>query len=165
MKSLYLIRHGKSDWSHAWKTDFDRILSERWEKSVKKVGKFFKEHDIFPDIILSSPSVRTTLTATGIAQKIWFTKDIFYKREIYSSHVSGFEWALACIMELWESWDNVFFIWHNFAITQLAEYLSGETIGNIPTCWIVRIDFDVKNWFDIANMLGEKKYFIKVQDL
>ncbi|MCG3720206.1 histidine phosphatase family protein, partial [Aliarcobacter butzleri] len=44
----------------------------------------------------------------------------------------------------------VFLIGHNPGLCDLTNFLVDKSFENIPTCGIVEIDFDVKNWKDIS---------------
>ena len=59
MKKLFLIRHAKSDWSDNTLKDFDRGLNARGLKDAPFIGKFLKNKNIIPDLIISSPALRT----------------------------------------------------------------------------------------------------------
>ena len=102
MKTLYLIRHAKSDSFYPSQVDFKRGLSEKGEQDIKKVWKYLKGQHIYPDLVLSSPAQRAKLTAEWICKKIKYKKKyIEYRNEIYDSHMSWHEVSLATIMELW----------------------------------------------------------------
>ena len=62
MKTVYLLRHGKSDWNsgHA---DHDRILAPRGEDAAHRVGRFLAAIDQVPDRVVSSTAVRACTTA------------------------------------------------------------------------------------------------------
>jgi len=43
---------------------------------------------------------------------------------------------------------------HNPGITEAVEHLSGEDIGNMPTCGLVRIDLPCDDWAMVSRELG-----------
>ena len=53
MKTLYLIRHAKSDWSIDHLSDIDRPLNERGYGDAHKMSLILKEKKITPDLIIS----------------------------------------------------------------------------------------------------------------
>jgi hypothetical protein len=63
-KSLLLLRHAKSSWKHSDRIDdFDRHLSSKGRRVAHNVGNSLRKLNVeFPDLILSSPSVRTRET-------------------------------------------------------------------------------------------------------
>ena len=210
MKTLYLIRHAKSDAFYPCQMDFRRGLSHKWEEDIKKIWKQLYDKNIHPDLVVSSTAQRAKLTVEWICKFIWYKKKyIEYRQEIYDSHMNGYDVALATIMEVtktdfWEKWlvrrlitkiahdylicgkkevsrfynsrkkikkwykweiDTVFFIGHNLAISELADYLTGWDIWKMPTCSVLAIEFDIENWEDIAQERGKQVFFLKPKDI
>lgn len=64
---LLLLRHADANTEAA--TDDDRKLSDKGIGQAKKVGRFCKEHDIQPEIILTSPIRRAKETADIVAEQ------------------------------------------------------------------------------------------------
>ena len=52
MKTVYLIRHAKSDWGNELLTDIDRPLNERGYGDAHKMSLRLAEKNERPDIIL-----------------------------------------------------------------------------------------------------------------
>ncbi len=157
MKTLYLIRHAKSDWSEEDKKDFDRGLSKRGSKDLKSMGSYLLKKKIKPDLILSSPALRAKLTAKKISKKIEYDKDIKYIDELYMPDPKT-------ILDILSDQKNknkcIFLINHNPALTDLANMLLDDKIENIPTLGIVAIKFDIKKWKDIKKSKGKMDLFV-----
>lgn len=165
-KYLYLIRHAKSDWFIWDQSDFERDINQRWKKSIKKIGEYLQNNYKAPDLVLSSPAKRAKKTAEGVVRYLDYKKkDIVFNMEIYDTHMVWYESALACIMEQEKDISTLFFIGHNYAITQLAEFLSWKEIWNIPTCGIVSMEFDCKTWGDISYGEWRNLQFITPKNL
>lgn len=62
MSDIFLLRHGKSDWSVDVE-DFDRPLKNRGKRSAQRIGQWLKTQDLIPDNIWSSPAKRAMETA------------------------------------------------------------------------------------------------------
>lgn len=62
MIDIFLLRHGKSDWSVDVE-DFDRPLKNRGKRSAQRIGQWLKTQDLIPDNIWSSPAKRAMETA------------------------------------------------------------------------------------------------------
>ena len=58
MKTLYLIRHAKSDWANITLADIDRPLNTRGYTDAHKMSAMMKQKNIQPDAIVTSPAVR-----------------------------------------------------------------------------------------------------------
>jgi len=166
MKTLYLLRHAKSDWSHVGQPDFDRGINERGRKSIKKIWEYLAKENIHPDMIVSSPAKRAKITAQWIADYVWYSqKKIQYRPEIYDTHQCGYEWVLSCILDRDNSVEHLFLVGHNYAITDLAEFLCGEIIENMPTCSMVTLQFDIDDWMEVTYKSGKLLQFIKPKNL
>lgn len=146
MKKLYIIRHAKSDWSDDTLQDFDRPLNKRGLKNAPFMGNILKNKNINPDLILSSPALRTFATAGIIAKEIGYKKEIETNKNMYEAHFSVLE---KIIYEIDDKNNIVFFIGHNPGLSNLVEILSGM-IQDIPTCAIVEISFDTNSWKNIS---------------
>ncbi len=67
MKTLYLLRHAKSD-SEGWSgQDFERPLNERGRQACIAMAAHLREQGILPGIVLCSTAVRARETLAGIA--------------------------------------------------------------------------------------------------
>ena len=63
MKTLFLVRHAKSNRDDPALADRDRPLAERGRKDAPEMGKRLARHDVKPDLIVSSPALRALTTA------------------------------------------------------------------------------------------------------
>jgi len=144
LKQLLLIRHAKSDWNDPALSDFDRPLNERGERDAPLMGARLKDQNIKLDRLLSSPAQRARSTAEHIAKAIAFTaQDIDWMTELYLASPSS---MLEVIQNTPANINNIALVAHNPGISELAAALSGFSIGNIPTCGIVRLQNDSENW-------------------
>ena len=74
MKKIYIIRHAKASKSEDI-DDFERKLTKSGKEDLKKLFKNLASHEIHPDLVLSSPAVRTAKTAIKIAKFHKFDKN------------------------------------------------------------------------------------------
>lgn len=157
MKTLFLIRHAKSSWSDPSLMDFDRPLNKRGKRDAPFMGKRLSEAVGGVDLFLSSSAKRAAKTAKIIAGKIGFDKRaIDFRDEIYHADVVG---LLQIIRSTDAGVNSLCLVGHNYVITDLAEFLSGETLINIPTCGIVAIGFRDRGWNQISGDDGELLFF------
>ncbi len=148
MKTLYLIRHAKSDWSDPLLNDFDRPLNKRGKRDAPLMGNSLAKADIFPDLILSSPAVRALMTAVEIAKQISYESDlIIYNEALYAANCDAIRDVVASIPSTCQT---LFLIGHNPGLTEFAEYISGHTIENIPTCGIISVKLKEDDWNSIG---------------
>ncbi|MCK9374356.1 MAG: histidine phosphatase family protein [Sulfuricurvum sp.] len=144
MKTLYLIRHAKSDWENPALDDFERPLNKRGEKNAPFMGEILAKHQIHPDLILCSPALRAKTTALKIAEKVGYKgKKIDYRESLYLADIRAIE---ALLQSLCTSDNTVFIVGHNPGLTLFAEYISGILIENIPTCGIFCVTLKKDDW-------------------
>ncbi len=63
MKTLILMRHGKSDWAEGGQPDFDRPLAPRGIRAAKQAGRLLDKVGLRPDRVLTSADERARRTA------------------------------------------------------------------------------------------------------
>lgn len=157
-KTLILIRHGKSDWSEGGQKDFDRELNHRGHSDAPRMGGKLFEMNLKPDLIVSSPARRTTLTTEYICEQIKYPFDeVDFQEDIYEASVRT---LLKVVNELDNKHSTVVIVGHNPGFSYLAEYLTGSVIGNIPTCGLVELNIELDKWELISQNTAQLKSFI-----
>ena len=159
MKTLFIIRHAKSSWDASNVDDFDRPLNERGKRDAPRMGKRFKEKDIHPDLMVSSPAKRALSTAKRIAEVLKYKKDdIKSDRRLYHADE---EIILTVIRELKDNRDVVMLFGHNPGLTEFVNSLmdGSQDIDNIPTCGVVAFQFSIEHWAEIDWGKGKMLFF------
>lgn len=152
MKTLLLIRHAKSSWSHPGLNDFDRPLNGRGKRAAPLMASVLSEREIHPGLILSSPAKRALKTARVFAKHLGYSRDqIVTDPAIYENGVLAIPENLR---GLGVHHETVLVFGHNPDMTELAERFSGIDVGNIPTCGIFCMEFDISTWADVGNTVG-----------
>lgn len=149
MKTIYFIRHSKA--KKVGDTDFQRELNKRGKNDAQVMANRLKEHEIMPDIIISSPSKRTAKTAKIFAKYMEFSKDIKFKKSLYEASIKDY---LDIIKQINNAFNIVFIVGHNETLTQICELLSDSHIGNIPTSGVFGIEFNVDEFEKIEARVG-----------
>lgn len=151
MKKLFIVRHAKSSWDDPDLDDFDRPLNKRGKRNAPEIGKRLAMRGVFPDLIITSPAKRAAATARRIAEAIAYpNKKIIKDDSFYHGSIQD---VIGVVQKLDDQINSLMIFGHNPGLTDLANYLSGADIYNIPTCGVVEIDFDFNSW----KMLGSKE--------
>ncbi len=157
VKNLVIIRHAKSSWDNPAWGDLERPLNERGKRDAPLMGRALREHGVLPDLILSSPAKRARKTAIRIAEAVGYPEDrISVEPAIY---LRGLHALVDLIGTLPVSVERAFLIGHNPDLTELVELLTGESIGNLPTCGMVSVEFAVDDWRAAAPANGRMAFF------
>lgn len=121
-KTLIIMRHGKSDWSSAADSDFDRPLSPRGRKDTPAMAKWLRKQPIMPDIFLSSPARRAMDTATLVCETLQRDPaDIVTDPELYEA---GRQDLLDAISRHAGDADCLMLFGHNPGLDSLVSYLA-----------------------------------------
>jgi len=157
LKELYIIRHAKSSWSNPSLNDFDRGLKKRGKDDIAFMAKWLKTRVETPDLILSSPAKRAKKTLKAIKKEFEVNeKDILFDERIYEASLDD---LLEILTSLKSDKKIVFLIGHNPSLNELAEFLSGVYLTNIPTSGIVGLRFDIDKWSDLSSQKGKIIFF------
>ncbi|MFN0048405.1 MAG: SixA phosphatase family protein [Cytophagales bacterium] len=152
-KLLILVRHAKSDWSLSGQKDFDRTLNERGHRDAPRMGKVLFDKNISIDAFISSPAERARLTARYFVEQFKVEEDsIIMNENIYEA--SARVWMNE-VNDLDNNLNTVVIFGHNPGISYFSEYMTKEELGEIPTCAIIGIAFEVDDWKLISENMGK----------
>jgi phosphohistidine phosphatase len=161
MKTIFLIRHAKSDWGNMGLRDFDRPLSERGLRDAPRMSAFLASQGVEPDILISSPANRAQTTAGYFADAFGIPKNhIDLRREIYEAEVADIN---KIVQDLEDNLNIICLFGHNPTFTHFANQFTDDYIDNISTCGIVQIEANVTHWTDFNEKHGKvvNKWFPK----
>ena len=147
MKELILIRHAKSSWSNPLLEDFERPLNKRGAKNAPFMAKVLKQKEVNPDLIISSPSKRTKDTLDFFIKEFDYKGEIIFEESIYEAPYIN---ILKVIKNIDDKHKTIFLFGHNPGFNDLADFLLGKFEDNIPTCGVLKINFDTNYWKNIS---------------
>lgn len=162
MKTLYLVRHAKSSWDFPELTDFERPLNKRGKRDAPFMGKLLNDKNVKPELIIASPALRAYNTARIIAGRLDYPlENIETSEVIYDASVRD-------LTDLIQNFDNKFnsvmLFGHNPGLTSLSNLLTDKHVGNIPTCAVVGIEFDIQSWKEVKPDTGKFLFIDKPKD-
>lgn len=157
MKRLVLIRHAKSSWKEVGVTDIDRKLNKRGKRDAPFMAGKLGEKEQTPDVILSSPAKRARKTAECMAEGVGYPKKrIRFEEDGYTFSAGE---VLHLLRQVEDSCRSLFFVGHNYGLTDLAEQLTGQPLGNVPTSGIVGMECNINSWKQLAARCATLQYF------
>ncbi|MEI6576203.1 MAG: histidine phosphatase family protein [Bacteroidota bacterium] len=158
MKRLYLVRHAKSDWSQPGQKDEDRKLLGKGIKRTERVVEFLKQHNVSPDLIISSPAARALATAMLLADGLGYpATKIEQEVKIYSGDSDD---ILDFVFETSDAIESLMIVGHNPTFTNLANRFLEEMLEWMPTSCVVSIHFETENWQEIRKCKREIAFVI-----
>ena len=158
MKTLYLLRHAKSDWGNSDLLDIDRPLNERGYSDAVRMSQFLKENKVSPDLIISSPAIRAISTALIFTRNLDYnTSEIAIQPDLYESSLKK---HLSCISKIDSKHKSAMLFAHNPFISETANTLTDALNTEMQTCAVVGISFDDCNeWSDVAKIKGKLELY------
>ncbi|MGQ9621644.1 MAG: SixA phosphatase family protein, partial [Bacteroidales bacterium] len=136
MKRLIFMRHGKAESQDPGLSDFERSLTLKGKNLSHLMSVKLKEKISKPGLLISSPAFRALETALIFALEYDIKPEaIIIRSEVYYRFN---EKTLLSVLEssAGES-DSVVFFGHDPSFTNLANFLSGNAVGEIPKSGIV----------------------------
>jgi phosphohistidine phosphatase len=151
MRTLYLLRHAKSDRSDPGLTDSDRPLAARGKRDAPAMGAYMRKHNYRPDLILCSTSVRTRETLALLEPELGSKVATEYDRKLY---LASPEAMLQRLRDVDEKIDSVLMIGHNPGAARLAAVLAprgdrralARMREKYPTSGLAVIHLHVDRW-------------------
>ena len=156
MKTLYLLRHGKSDWDADYQGDPERPLASRGIKAAKRIGKFLSEIDAVPELVLTSSAVRARTTFDLARNHGAWDCEWKLVPEIYNSNTQSILYLLG---ELEEDADSIMLVGHEPTWSETVRALTGARV-RFPTAAVARIDLTISSWEQIHLGTGELQWLL-----
>ncbi len=153
MKKLLLVRHAKATHESGY-ADFDRPLKQSGKEDAKMMAQIIKGQSIIPEVIITSPALRTQTTANIFAQQLELPAPGTDKR-IYEA--SEKTWVKV-VNDLPAAHDFIAIVGHNPGFSQILYYLTSQ-IRDLPTCAVALITFDNDDWQSITEEDGHLTFF------
>lgn len=156
-KTLFIVRHAKSDWGDFNLRDFDRPLNKRGHKNAPEMVERLVAKSIKPDLIVSSPALRAITTAKYFASGWGFdTEKLHVDATIYEANIRT---LLKVVNSFDDQYHQIAMFGHNPGLTDLLNYLTDEDIANMPTCSVAMIEFPFEDWKMIGAGTGKLVLF------
>ena len=174
MKTVYLLRHAKSDWAHPEMQDHDRPLNARGREAAPQMGAYIKAERYKPDLVLCSTARRTVETFDLVSKALGGAVDVKFEEALYLAEPRQ---LLERLHWVDEGVKSVMLIGHNPGMEQLAQTLCAPPADageeklhrrmreKYPTCALAVIRMPVMSWRGVKLGTGRLKDFARPKDL
>ena len=153
MKTLYLLRHGKSSWGTPTAGDFERPLKERGIEAARMMGRHMASSNLRPDLVLCSAATRARQTLDFLMEG--FGKELENRIE-ETLYLASPQTIIGHLHNVPDSIQSVMFVGHNPGLQCLAlELATGSSEdhdriqSNLPTAALVMLAGDQPGWTPI----------------
>jgi phosphohistidine phosphatase len=149
MKTLFVLRHAKSDQTDPELRDFDRPLNKRGERDAPRMGEYIRKTENVPGIVYASPALRAITTARKVSETSGFTGEIVEVPGFYN--FDNIAVYIDTIRKIPDQFVSAMVVGHNPTLEILVSELTskGEINIKLPTAGLVNLSFAVENWRDI----------------
>lgn len=156
MKTLLVLRHAKSSWSHGSLPDHDRPLNKRGERDAPRMGELILDSGLVPDLIISSTANRARSTAVVVAEICGYQHDVVFHEVLYLNGLPTYEAILRRTSDVHQC---VLIVGHNPDVEALVEGLTGR-YRRMPTAALAQITIAIESWsqleltgrYDLVNL-------------
>jgi phosphohistidine phosphatase len=168
MKTLFLLRHAKSDWGGPAVSDFDRPLNARGRKAARAMGRELRLRGLAAERILASPAARVVETLALVAEGYGGRMPVDYDQRLY---LAPAEALLDFVRASDDAHERLLIVGHNPGLEQLATMLAqpGDLRAGVaekfPTGALTRIALSAEVWRDVAPGGGGLDLFLRPRDL
>lgn len=142
MKTLFLLRHAKSENLTPGLSDLDRKLNESGRKQAQTLGSFLKQQNLRPDLVLCSTAARARETTEIVLGSAELAPRVDYDQAIYES---GPTVLLQLISKIDNSANTALMVGHNPGMEEFVRLLT-EGEEHMSTCTLAEINFDIDEW-------------------
>ncbi|GAA5315963.1 MAG: histidine phosphatase family protein [Candidatus Pelagadaptatus aseana] len=158
MKTIHLIRHGKSSWDDYQLTDMERPLKQRGIKDCEIMAPYIAQVGCKFTHTFVSPARRAEQTMELLADHLDTPVSWQIDERLYTFDCGE---VLAWLRDIDNDIDEVVVVGHNPALTDLHNLLTGECLYNLPTCGYLQLQSSAKKWQQLKPKSSECLHFIK----
>ena len=157
MKSLYFLRHAKSDWADTGLPDHDRPLAPRGREAAARLATYVAKVKLCPQLVLCSTALRARQTYEALSGALGDPESSF-EGWLYGASPQE---VLARLQQLPEHLERVLLVGHNPVFAELVASLAGDGEAaalsqledNFPTGALATLTFDGP-WAGLAGGLA-----------
>lgn len=170
MKTVILMRHGKSSWKDRSLDDHDRPLNRRGREAALAMARWLEARGLRPEIVLCSSSRRTCETLELMREAVHEPTESRIHPDLYEAAPAT---LLGALRRLPERCDTVLLIGHQPELGELLRALTRRVrraddtraFEKFPTAAIAVLQTDVTSWHELARGMGELVAFAKPREV
>lgn len=170
MKTLYLLRHAKSDQPSGRMDDLERALDDRGRRAAPAIGALMRREGRIPDLALHSTARRAVETWRLVAPELGADITEIADQTLY---LAAPEHLFTTVTSAPDRHASVLIVGHNPGLHELALILVGDgPAGDIarlhegyPTGALAEIRFGVDRWSRLGAKSGRLERLVFPRDL
>jgi phosphohistidine phosphatase len=153
MRTLYLLRHGKSSWADPTLADRERPLAPRGRRDSKRIARHLVRQGVKPELVLCSTAERTRETLELMQTALADTSTIELEDGLYGASADSLLERLRLVPGAVAS---VMMIGHNPALQGLALVLAAggaeleRLEAKFPTAALATLALENATWAELS---------------
>ncbi|MEW6208355.1 MAG: histidine phosphatase family protein [Acidobacteriota bacterium] len=161
MKTLLLLRHGKSSWDDPSLRDFDRPLARRGKRDAPLMGEALSKRGPIPDYVLCSTARRARSTVKAFIKGAGLETEPQFEQGIYEASSSE---LMKIARRLPDASACVLMVGHNPGFEEMVSRLTGS-FESMPTAALACIELDIERWEDVDDGRGKLAWLLTPKQL
>lgn len=169
MKTLGLLRHGKSSWDDPELRDFDRPLKRRGREASVRLGEELRRRKLHFDRVLASPATRVIETLNHFEKGFGEPLKPVFRDDIYAASSQG---LLNIVQATADRVNRLLLVGHNpglqglaFALASDEDPLATAVAEHYPTAALALIELPVASWAQVGPNSGRIAEFLRPREL
>lgn len=162
MKTLTLLRHGKSVRDDDFPVDIDRPLAMRASKDLAISIDVLRQIEPPVDWMISSTARRARQTAEIVKDGLELANSIIWEQDIYEQGVDS---LLAILGEIPDEVEHALVVGHNPTLEQMVSGLCAGSAhhltNSLPTSGIANLELQIMRWDQVRWGCGTLKLFLR----
>lgn len=145
-KLIWLLRHARADSGDGDMDDIDRPLSHEGRQQAMRIGEWMQQHDLRPNVLISSPAVRARQTTELVCRPLGFDmNNVYFDPGLYLASRNDLIEIMAA-QSLQEG--SIMLVGHNPGLEELLTWLCHEPLPRtedgklLTTANLARIQLD-----------------------
>ena len=156
MKTLYFLRHAKSDWGNIDLPDHQRPLNDRGRGACAKIGARLRERGFNPSMVLCSSAVRAQETIQAVMAAADCQWPMRLEADLYGASADR---ILGLIRQQSDTHESLLLVGHNPGFQDIVMGLAGDEkpdgalariARKMPTAAFSELSFGTNNFQDIG---------------
>jgi phosphohistidine phosphatase len=163
-RRLLLLRHAEAAAAQAGSPgspaaagspDFDRPLTPRGRSQAQRAARLLLRAGLQPDLIMASPAVRARDTATIVAARLGYSREVDQQPALYQAGAAA---LLAALQRCEAGAQTILLVAHNPGLSELAQELAGAHAARgdgpdqritLATGALCLLELDTRPWSDL----------------
>ena len=158
MKTLYIVRHGKTNKSL---NDLERELLPIGVERMRKLGSYLFVNNCKIDVLYSSYAKRAVQTAEIIAEAIQYPRnEIITSEKLYLTSQDEY---FDVLVEQDNRIETILFVGHNPEITNVAQFFIPDFTAYMQTGACFCFDFDTDDWTQLFTAERKNRFYVRFE--